>query len=126
LRDDRLQRTLTSLAELSESASRTTRNLEEITHGVEVGPAVDELRTTTTEVRMFLSDLREQQVGTRLSDTLDEYREVARLAQSLLFGLQEAVERLDRTLSNVETLTDDVSRQPSRLLFADPPPEDPQ
>lgn len=124
LRDDRLQRTLTSLAELSESASRATRNIEEITQGVEVGPAVDELHRTTTEVRMFLSDLREQQVGNRLGATLDEYRELARLSQRLIFGLQEAIERLDRTLSNVETLTDDVSRQPSRLLFSDPPPED--
>ncbi len=123
LRDDRLQRTLTSLAELSESASRVTRNVEEITQGVEVGAAVEELRRTTSEVRMFLSGLREQQVGDRLRSTIDDFGEVARSSQQMIYALQAAIDRLGRTLSNLETVTDDVSRQPSRLLFSDPPPE---
>ncbi len=123
LRDERLQRTMTSLAELSESASRVTHNVEEITQGVEVGPAVDELRATTSEVRMFLASLREQQVGDRLRSTIDDFGAVARSSRQMIVGLQESVDRLDRTLSNLESLTEDVSRQPSRLLFSDPPPE---
>ncbi len=126
LRDERLQRTLTSLAELSESASRVTRNVEEITQGVAVGPAIDELQKTTAEARMFLAGLREQQVGDRLRSTIEDFGAVARSSQQLILGLQETVDRLDRNLNNLETLTDDISRQPSRLLFSDPPPKRPK
>lgn len=122
LRDDRLQRILTSLADLSESASRVTQNVERITEGVDLEPTLAELRRIATEARVFLNQLSEEEVGKHLRGTLDEFSGVARSTQQLLFTLQGAIDRLDRSLGNLETLTDDVSRQPSRLIFSDPPP----
>lgn len=121
LRDDRVHRILSSLAELSESASRVTRNVEKITAGVEVAPAIEELRQVTTEARGFLADLRKEDVGGRLRATLDDFGGAARSTQQFVLGLRETIDRLDRSLGNLETLTDDVSRQPSRLLFSNPP-----
>lgn len=121
LRDDRLQRILTSLAELSESASRVTQNVERITEGVDVESTLEELRRITSEARGFIAELRDEEIGGRLRGTLDDFSGVARSTQQLLFTLQGAIERLDRSLGNLETLTDDLSRQPSRLIFSDPP-----
>ena len=121
LRDDRLQRILSSIAELSESASRVTRNVEKITSGVEVAPALQELRNITAEARGFLAELRSQDVGERLRTTLDEFGGAARTTQQFILTLRQTIDRLDRSLGNLETLTDDVSRQPSRLLFSNPP-----
>jgi ABC-type transporter Mla subunit MlaD len=121
LRDDRVHRILSGLAELSESASRVTRNVEKLTKGVEVAPAIEDLRKVTIEARGFLADLRGQDVGGRLRATLDEFGGAARSTQQFLLGLRETIDRLDRSLGNLETLTDDVSRQPSRLIFSNPP-----
>lgn len=121
LRDDRLQRLLSSLAELSESAARVTQNVERITAGVEVAPALDELRKITSDARAFLAELREQDIGSRVRETLAEFGGAARSTQQFVLTLRQTIDRLDRSLNNLETLTDDVSRQPSRLLFSDPP-----
>jgi len=121
LRDDRVHRILSSLAELSESASRVTRNVEKITEGVDVAPALEEIRQVTSEARGFLAELRKQDVGGRLRATLDDFGGAARSTQQFVLGLRETIDRLDRSLGNLETLTDDVSRQPSRLLFSNPP-----
>jgi len=121
LRDDRLQRILSSMAELSESASRVTANVERITEDVDVAPAIDELRGVTAEARGFLSELREEQLADELRSTLEEFGGVAQSTQSFVFGLNDTVERIDRSLDNLETLTNDLSQQPSRLLFSNPP-----
>ena len=121
LRDARVQRLLSSLAELSESASRVTANVERITESIDVAPTLNELRSIAIETRGFLGEIRNQQIGTQMKTTLSDFGGVARSAQSFLYGLQETVDRLDRSLNNLETLTDDVSRQPSRLLFSKPP-----
>ncbi len=121
LRDDRVQRLLSSLAELSESASRVTSNVEKITRDIEVAPTMREVGNIAEQARGLLSDIRDQQIGSQMRNTLADFGGVARSAQTFLYGLQETVDRLDRSLNNLETLTDDVSRQPSRLLFSKPP-----
>ena len=121
LRDDRVQRLLSSLAELSESAARVTGNVERITQGVEVAPALDELRGITEEARRFLADLNEQEFGEQVRSTLRDFTGVAQSTQGFIYRLQETTERLDRTLGNLDKLTEDLSGQPSRLLFSDPP-----
>ncbi len=122
LRDDRVQRILSSLAELSESAARVTANVERITENVEVAPAVDELRGVTAEARQFLADLRQEDLADELRATLREFGSVAQSTRSFVYSLQDTIDRLDRSLDNLETLTDDLSGQPSRLIFSDPPP----
>ncbi len=122
LRDDRMQRLLSSLADLSESAARVTRNVEKITEGVEVAPAIEELQRITAEARGFLQELRQQDLGEQIRGTLSDFGGVARSTKNFLSGLQDSIQKLDQSLENFESLTDDLSSHPSQLLFSKPPP----
>jgi len=121
LRDDRLQATLSNLAEVSESAGRVTRNVEKITDGVELAPVVQDLRETTKEANAFIRDLHEGETGEELRTTLAELSGLARSTQEFVVGLQGTVDRLDRTVGSLQRLTDQIAEQPSQLLFSSPP-----
>ena len=121
LRDDRLQATLSSIAELSESASRVTLNVEKITQGVELAPVVRELRETTKEAHAFIAELHEGETGEQLRSTLAEFTGLARSTQEFVVGLQSTVDRLDRTVGSLQRLTDQIAEHPSQLLFSSPP-----
>jgi phospholipid/cholesterol/gamma-HCH transport system substrate-binding protein len=122
LRDDRLQRTMTNLAEVSESAGRLTVNLEQITSDVELKQVVADLSEAAAEARALFTDLRAGATGKQLRATLGEVDEVANATGDFIVRLQITLERLDRTASNLEQLTTDLRQQPSRLLFSEPPP----
>jgi ABC-type transporter Mla subunit MlaD len=121
LRDERLQTTLSSLVELSESASRVTRNVEKITQGVELAPVVRELGETTKEAHAFIAELHEGETGEQLRSTLAEFTGLARSTQEFVVGLQSTVDRLDRTVGSLQRLTDQIAEHPSQLLFSSPP-----
>jgi len=121
LRDERLQSTLSSLAELSESASRVTLNVEKITQGVELAPVVRELRETTKEAHAFIAELHQGETGEQLRSTLAEFTGLARSTQEFVVGLQSTVDRLDRTVGSLQRLTDQIAEHPSQLLFSSPP-----
>ena len=120
LRDDRVQRILTNMAEISESAGRMTLNVEEMTAGVELGPTVTELQEATAEARALFSDLRGG-TSQQLRETLQQIDGLARSSQQFVLSLPVAVDRLDRTLANLEALSDELRQQPSRLIFSEPP-----
>ena len=120
LRDDRVQRILTNMAEISESAGRVTLNVEEMTAGVELGPTVTELQAATAEARALFSDLRGA-TSQQLRETLQQIDGLARSSQQFVLSLQVTVDRLDRTLANLEALSDELRQQPSRLIFSEPP-----
>lgn len=122
LRDERLQSTLSNLAEVSESAGRVTLNVEKITEGVELKPVVSELRATTEEAHAFIHDLRDGQTGEQLRNTLAEFSGLARSTQEFVVGLQSTVDRLDRTVGSLQRLADQIADHPSQLLFSSPPP----
>lgn len=122
LRDERVHRVLTNMEEVSESASRVTRNVERMTAGVELGPAVTELRETTAAARGVFSDLRGGETGRQLRSTLKEIDGLARTTQEFVIGLQVTMDRLNRTAGNLEQLSNELSKHPSRLLFSEPPP----
>jgi ABC-type transporter Mla subunit MlaD len=121
LRDDRVQRILNNLSNVTESATRATLNLETATEGVKLAPVVAELRAATVEAKALLADLREGETGTEVRRTLREVDGLARSSQGFVLDLQVTLDRLNRTTENLEQLTDALRQQPSRLLFSDPP-----
>jgi hypothetical protein len=121
LRDERIQSTLSSLAELSQSASRATLNVEKITEGVELAPVVRDLRETTREANAFIHDLHEGQTGEQLRTALAELTGLARSTHEFVVGLQSTVDRLDRSVGSLQRLTDQIAEHPSQLLFSSPP-----
>jgi ABC-type transporter Mla subunit MlaD len=125
LRDERLQRTLSNMSELTESAARVTLNVESATAGVKLKPVVDELQATTREAKALLGDLRHGETGEGLRRTLREIDSLARTGQSFVLDLQVMLDRLNRTSENLEQLTNELQQQPSRLLFSEPPPPRP-
>jgi ABC-type transporter Mla subunit MlaD len=121
LRDDRVQQILTNIADVSESASRVTANVERLTEQADLTPTLIALRDATVEAKDLFHDLREGETGKQVRKTLRDIDDVAHTAEQFMGSLQVTIERLDRTVVNLERLTDEVRRQPSRLLFSDPP-----
>lgn len=122
LRDPRVQEILTNMSQLSEGARRAVTNIEQMTAGVELRPLAADLRKTTDEARQFVRDLREGATGQQLRATLAEIDAVARTTQTFLIETQVMVDRLNRASQSLEQLSDALRQQPSRLLFAPPPP----
>jgi ABC-type transporter Mla subunit MlaD len=122
LRDERVQRVLTNLSEVTDSARRATANIEQMTAGVKLGPVVDDLRKVTGEAKELLVELRAGETGKEMRGALREVDGLARTTQSFLLDLQGTVDRLDRTIENLARFSEVLSQQPSRLLFSGPPP----
>lgn len=125
LRDERVQTIVNNLANMSETASRVTINLEKATDGVRLEPVVGELRQATSEAKSLLADLRQGETGRDLRSALREVDGLARSGQTFVIDLQGLVERLNRTTDNLQQLTNALRQQPSSLLFSDPPPTRP-
>lgn len=121
LRDERVQRIVTNLDAITDSAARVTLNIEQATAGVKLEPVVTDLRRATAEANALLHDLREGEIGRQLRGTLREVDGLARTSQGFVLDLQGLMERLSRTSANLELLTDSLRQQPSRLLFSAPP-----
>jgi phospholipid/cholesterol/gamma-HCH transport system substrate-binding protein len=122
LRDERVQKILNNLANVTESAARATFNVEKATEGVSLAPVVAELQGTTGEAKALLHELREGTTGQTLRGALREIDGLARTTQTFLLDTQTLVERLKRTADDLQQLTDALGQQPSLLLFSEPPP----
>jgi len=123
--DERIDALLTNFKTLSQSTSQLAKNLETMTDGVKLAPAVDNATKASEEARGLLADLRSGAPGKQLSATFEQLDRIAAGAQQVLTGLQYAIERLDRTTTSLQTLTEQVRNQPSLLLFSEPPKERP-
>jgi phospholipid/cholesterol/gamma-HCH transport system substrate-binding protein len=122
LRDERVGDIMTNLKNVSHSADRVTKNLDRLTGDLQLGPAVENLTQATAEARDLFSDLQSGASGTRLRNALTAIERVAESTQQVVIGLQYTVQRFDRTVASLERLSEEVRNQPSRLLFAEPPP----
>lgn len=121
LQDEGVHQTIANMRTLSASAATVTKNLEAITGDLKLAPAVNNLTVASAEVKALASELRGGPLGPDLRDALRHIGEAAQSAQQFVAGLQQTTDRLDRTIGNMERLTDDVRNQPSRLLFSSPP-----
>lgn len=121
LGDQRLQTVIANAERTSAAAARLAKNMEEMTAGLRLAPAVDNATRATAEARELFVQLN-QVTGKQVADAAAQLAQLAQGAQQLVAGLQHSIDRLDRTVSSLKGLTDEVREQPSLLLFAEPPP----
>ena len=122
LRDERIPAVLSNLKSTTQYTSQVTKNLEEMTNGVRLAPAVKNATDATAEARVLISDLSKGALGQQLGQTIEQYNQLAQAAQQVVAGMQYTLERLDRTASSLQLLSEELRGQPSLLLFAEPPP----
>lgn len=125
LRDERVQHILTNLSNVSDAASRVTLNLDKATDGVRLQPVVADLRQVTSEAKELLVELRNGETGRDLRSAVREVDGLARTGQSFIVDLEGVLGRLNRTIDNLQVLTESLRQQPSSLLFSSPPPPRP-
>lgn len=125
LRDERVQHILTNLSNVTESASRVTLNLDKAIEGVRLQPVVADLRQATSEAKDLMVELRKGETGRDLRSAVREVDGLARTGQSFIVDLEGVLGRLNRTIDNLQVLTESLRQQPSNLLFSSPPPPRP-
>jgi ABC-type transporter Mla subunit MlaD len=125
LRDERVQTIINNVAHVSDTASRVTLNLEKATDGVRLQPVIADLRQATTEAKGLMVDLCTGETGRDLRSAVREIDGLARTGQSFVVDLQGLIDRLNRTIDNLQQLTTMLRQQPSTLLFSEPPPPRP-
>jgi ABC-type transporter Mla subunit MlaD len=121
LRDQRIDAVLTNLKSASESTARLAKNVEAMTTGVKLAPAVDNATQAAEQARALVASLSKGINGEQLGDTFDQLNRLALSTQQFVSGLQSTMDRFDRTVANLQGLTDELRSQPSLLLFGEPP-----
>lgn len=122
LDDERIPTVISNLERTSAATAKLATNMEEMTAGLRLAPAVDNATQATAEARQLFLQLN-QVTGKQIADAATQMAQLAQSAQQLVSGLQHSIDRLDRTVSSLKGLTEEVREQPSLLLFADPPPQ---
>jgi ABC-type transporter Mla subunit MlaD len=122
LRDERIDAVLSNLKSTTQYTSQVTKNLEAMTNGVRLAPAVQNATDATAEAKVLISDLSKGALGKQLGQTIEQYNQLAQTAQQVVGSMQYTLERLDRTASSLQLLSEELRGQPSLLLFAEPPP----
>ena len=72
------------------------------------------------EARALFANLNGQ-TRQQLGEAAEQLNRLAESAQQVVVGLQLTMDRLDRTVGSLRTLTEQVREQPSLLLFSEPP-----
>jgi len=126
LRDERIDAVLTNLKSTTQYTSQVTKNLDAMTKDVRLAPAVQNATEATAHAKVLIDDLSKGALGQQLGQTIEQYKQLAQTAQQLVAAMQYTLERLDRTASSLQLLSEEVRGQPSLLLFAEPPPPPPR
>lgn len=121
LRDERLDALLTNLKATTQGTSDLVRNLESMTKGVHLAPAVDNATQAAADAKALFYDLSKGPTGRELAEAIVQLNGLMQSSHQTVVGIQQTLQRLDRTASGLQALTDDLRGQPSRLLFAEPP-----
>jgi phospholipid/cholesterol/gamma-HCH transport system substrate-binding protein len=123
LNDERIDAVLTNLKATTQAAQQVVKNLEHMTAGVRLAPAVNNATQATAEARQLFTDLTKGKTGQELVRAIVQLNALVQSTQQAVLTMQYTLERLDRTAVNLQGLTDQLRAQPSRLLFSPPPPE---
>ena len=121
LRDERIDAILSDLKATSQSTHQLAKNLESMTAGVQLAPAVANATKATAEAKALFTDLSKGMAGKQLAEAVTQLNALVRNTQQAVAGIQYTLQRLDRTATKMETFVEDVRSQPSRLLFSEPP-----
>jgi ABC-type transporter Mla subunit MlaD len=122
LHDERIDAVLSNLKSTTQSTTQLTKNLEAMTHGVRLGPAVQSATDAADEAKTLITGLNKGPLGPQLGQAIEQVNQLAQTAQQVVAGMQFTLERLDRTASSLQLLSEELRGQPSLLLFAEPPP----
>jgi phospholipid/cholesterol/gamma-HCH transport system substrate-binding protein len=121
LSDQRVDTLLSNFAAASESTQRAAKNVEAMTAGVKIAPAVENATEATQDAKAVFANLKKGVNPQELRQTLDQLNQLTMGAQEFVIGLQTTLERLNRAVSSLQGLTEEVRHQPSLLLFGEPP-----
>lgn len=121
LRDERIDAILSNLKSTTQSTTQLTKNLDAMTSGVRLAPAIQNATDAGAEAKTLIADLRHGALGPELGQTIEQYSQLAQAAQQAVAGMQYTLERLNRTASSLQLLSEELRGQPSLLLFAEPP-----
>lgn len=126
MQDERLDALLTNLKQTTQTVNQLARNLESMTSGVRLAPAVENATQATAEAKQLFTDLTKGKTGQELVRAITQLNALVQSTQQAVISMQYTLERLDRTAVNLQGLTDQLRVQPSRLLFSPPPAERPE
>jgi phospholipid/cholesterol/gamma-HCH transport system substrate-binding protein len=121
--DERIDAVLSNLKATTQTASQLARNLETMTAGVQLAPAVENATQATAQARDLFTDLSKGPTGQQLAQAVAQLNALVQASQQAVVTMQYTLQRLDRTAVNLQGLSDELRTQPSRLLFSDPPPD---
>jgi len=121
LQDERIPTILTNFQTATQSVERVAKNVEETTRGLKLAAAVENATQATEDAKLLLADLRKGVNGEQVAQTLDQLNRLVQSTQQFIVGLQATTDRFNRTVGNLQSLTEELRNQPSRLLFAEPP-----
>jgi phospholipid/cholesterol/gamma-HCH transport system substrate-binding protein len=121
LSDPRVETLLNNFAAASASTQRAAKNVETMTTGVKIAPAVENATQAAQEAKTLFADLQKGVRPQEVRQTLERLNQLTIGAQQFIIGLQTTLERLNRAVSSLQGLTDEVRSQPSLLLFGEPP-----
>jgi len=121
-RDERIDAILSNFKSTTQSTSGLAKNLETMTAGVKLAPAIDNATQATAGARDLFANLTTGPTGQEFNEAVVQVNRLAQSGQQVIVQLQYSIERLQRTLNNLESLTDEIKNQPSLLLFSEPPP----
>jgi phospholipid/cholesterol/gamma-HCH transport system substrate-binding protein len=122
LGDERIGAMLSNFKAASESSAQVTQNVAKMTQDVNLKPAVDNATAATAEARALFANLNGE-TRRQLGEAAEQFNLLAASAQQVVVGLQGTLERLDRTVASLRTLSEEVRQQPSKLIFSSPPEE---
>jgi len=120
LSDQRIATLLTNFTEASASAKALTEHLDQVS--VQMRPAVRNANQATAKADELFAKLNSGVKQDQLGQALEEINRLAQSAQQFVLGLQSTTERFERTVGNLQSLTEQLRSQPSLLLFSEPPP----
>jgi ABC-type transporter Mla subunit MlaD len=135
LANESIDETLRNIAATSESFRRITGEGEgDLAEFIKDLPEVSErLKSSAVEIESLLKDEKTRRIFDNVAITADlapeaaaEVRRVAQrlgvLLSSQQSDLESIVRQLRKTTENLERLSEDAAKNPSRVIFGDPPP----
>lgn len=116
LQDERINTMLSNFESASVSSQKAARNVESV-----MGPVTQNVAAATQEAKTLFANLNRGVKAEQLGQTLEQLNRLALNAQQFISSLQSTTARLDRTVGNLQALSDRIRQQPSLLLFGQPP-----
>ena len=113
---------VTNVNTLATELQETNRQIQRGLEGLEIEKVSQDARAVLTRVRELLVSPELDNVLSRLDLTL---RRVDRIVVENEEGLLSTLAHLNSIAKNLEEITEDAKRNPSRVFFGDPPPMGP-